>query len=222
LDKWQVLWILVAPGQAQNIQRRKFAPMTESELIAALRLRILTASLRVDKGWDEPSLFEPATKAAIAEAETKIGLAFPPLLSRLYCEVANGGFGPAGGMLGLERGHADSEGMTLVEAYKALREAGLPQPLLPLWDWGSPAWSCLDTRSAEGRIVTQDADGSTLTTFDLHSWLDSWLRGVNVFEKIYEVKPMLITNPFTGKPVETKRQGRAIGVPIDFAEDMRE
>ncbi|MCU0686483.1 MAG: SMI1/KNR4 family protein [Polyangiaceae bacterium] len=196
--------------------------MTDDELIDALRHRIQNPNLRTDVKANPSPFFPPVEWEAVVHAEAALGLTFPPLLSRLYREVGNGGFGPESGMVGLSGGHVDSSGQTLVELYGAFRTEGWPRPLLPLWEWGGPAWACVDTRSSEGKIVTEDESGATLTAFDLHSWLESWLLGVNILEKIYEIKPMFIANPFTGKPVETKRQGRAIGVPIDFAEDMRE
>lgn len=196
--------------------------MNEDALIDALRHRILIPSLRVDKKWDVPPLYAPAEEETIANAESTLGFSLPPLLLRLYHEVANGGFGPAGGMIGLHGGHVDSEGLHLVQIYETLREAGLPKALLPLWDWGAPAWSCIDTRSAEGRIVTQDADGSTLTTFTLRSWLEEWLAGADLYKKIYELEPLFITNPFTKKTVETTRQVRPIGVRIVFPGDAPE
>jgi hypothetical protein len=36
----------------------------------------------------------PATAEEVAQAESLVGFGFPPVLVRLYREVANGGFGP--------------------------------------------------------------------------------------------------------------------------------
>lgn len=54
----------------------------------------------------------PASAEAVADAERRLGHRLPPLLRRLYREVANGGFGPGYGILGVAGGHPDDLGMT--------------------------------------------------------------------------------------------------------------
>jgi len=59
--------------------------MTDDEIISAARVQQrLTGRIRP----------EPASLEQVEEAELKIGYPLPPLLRRLYLEVANGGFGP--------------------------------------------------------------------------------------------------------------------------------
>src|SRR6185369_472182 len=41
----------------------------------------------------------PASKAALDAVEARLGAPLPALLRRLYADVANGGFGPGGGLL---------------------------------------------------------------------------------------------------------------------------
>jgi hypothetical protein len=50
-------------------------------------------------------LFPPATLTELERAERRIGRQIPELLRRVYTEVANGGFGPGGGLASLTEGH---------------------------------------------------------------------------------------------------------------------
>src|SRR5262245_23166208 len=45
----------------------------------------------------------PASEAALDAAEARLGTPLPASLRRLYAEIANGGFGPGGGLLPIER-----------------------------------------------------------------------------------------------------------------------
>jgi hypothetical protein len=53
------------------------------------------------------SLFPPATDLVVEATENELGFKLPPLLSQLYTQVGNGGFGPGYGIFGLEGGYAD-------------------------------------------------------------------------------------------------------------------
>lgn len=59
--------------------------MTDDEIVAAVRERLREGQ------W---LLAAPATPAELAEAERMLGFGLPPLLRRVYTEVANGGFEP--------------------------------------------------------------------------------------------------------------------------------
>lgn len=86
-------------------------------------------------------LSAPSSEAALADAEKQLGLALPPLLRRLYAEVADGGFGPGGGILKLR---------DLVRTYGELtkeppgpRGQKWPENLLPITR-GEPGHDCVD------------------------------------------------------------------------------
>jgi hypothetical protein len=185
----------------------------DEDLLSALRARVADPETRRDsKTLAKPPLYPPATRETIAMAEAELGFPLHPFLRRLYTEVANGGFGPGYGLAGLTGGHGDSEGESLVARYREFRAGGWPEHLLPLWDWGCAAWSCLDANSAEGTIVTHDdVEGATVTDFTIRSWLRAWVDGVNLWEEIYEDKEAIVMNPFTRQPTVTKIRGRAKG-----------
>jgi len=184
--------------------------MTEDELIKAIRARAAQPKLRIDMTTvDTPPLYAGASTTALDVAEAQLGFPLPPLLRRLYTEVGNGGFGPGAGLVGVEGGHTDVDGQTLVALYRALRAQGWPEGLLPACDWGGGAWASIDQ---EGAIVTVDEAGATRTRFDLGEWLEAWVSGVDLQAETFELVDGIMTNPFTKKPMAVKHRGRAKGV----------
>jgi hypothetical protein len=116
--------------------------MTDDEIIAAVR---------ADLAAKEPT--PPATPEAVAEAERAIGYSLPPLLRRLYLEVANGGFGPRGGVLGVPGGKWRGDWADIVDAYQAFSAAPdnpVPGGLVWLFNWGDAIWSLVDCRDPAG------------------------------------------------------------------------
>lgn len=125
----------------------------------------------------------PLGPAAIADAEARLGGAIPDPLRQLYCEVADGGFGPGEGLLSLE---------AAVDAYRdrianppSVRGQAWPLHLLPItrFDQGH---DCIDL--ASGRMVYWDeeelADGGSDEVWQrsfkkdepsLAAWLERWL-----------------------------------------------
>lgn len=190
--------------------------MDEDELIRVIKIRVQSPRLRSDLRTNPPPLFPPVEPAQIGRAEAALGLTLPPFLSRLYREVANGGFGPGGGLVGLQGGHGDSAGLTLVEVYRLFRKAdeGWPGSLLPLWEGEPPIWFGVDVRDAEGRILLDDEYGAKPTAFTLRTWFEAWLSGVNLFERMGEFERASVANPFTSEPGEAGPQGRSTGTPV--------
>src|SRR6185437_14415030 len=60
-------------------------------------------------------IFPPATEEQAQAAEMKMGRPLPSLLRDLYLQIANGGFGPSYGLLGLEDGYQCEESTIIVE-----------------------------------------------------------------------------------------------------------
>ncbi|MFD8218375.1 SMI1/KNR4 family protein [Streptomyces sp. NPDC059697] len=99
------------------------------------------------------SLPAPARLEAVTEAEELIGFPLPPLLRRLYLEVANGGFGPAEGILGVREGAPQGDWNDLAEIYQDGPDPSgqIPAGLVPVYDWGCTIWSLVDFRDPPGR-----------------------------------------------------------------------
>jgi hypothetical protein len=100
-----------------------------------------------------------ATPAAVAEAESLAGVELPATLRRAYLEIANGGFGPGGGIMPVEG---------VAARYRALRTESpgpegceWPEALLPVVDHDQ-AYTCVDART--GRVIA----------FDLEDLLEEW------------------------------------------------
>jgi hypothetical protein len=69
----------------------------------------------------------PASEEQLRATETALGFLLPPVLRALYIEVANGGFGPCGGIQGALGGYgsrADELAMTIVDDYQWHRQIG--------------------------------------------------------------------------------------------------
>lgn len=154
--------------------------MTEDEIVEAIRAL--------------PGLPPPASAEAVVETERVIGYPLPPLLRRLYLEVANGGFGPRAGVLGVAGSEYLHHGdwAHLAEAYQAFNGDSRHPGLVWLFDWGCQIWSVVDCRDPAGPIwgwdpdFDQDADSSALfpQNMTLHEWLAESLSGnlENAFE----------------------------------------
>lgn len=148
----------------------------------------------------------PAPAEAVREAEGIIGFPLPPLLRRLYLEVADGGFGPNEGVLGLAAGHG---GRTALDLYRHAHEISplpfypdwwfLPYRLLPLCEWGCGIYSFIDCSDPHGPIWGWDPNpgpGGEQALFPeplvLAEWLARWLAGTLT-------QPYLIEDPVTGQ-----------------------
>jgi hypothetical protein len=114
-------------------------------------------------------------------AEAELGHRLPGLLRRLYHEVANGGFGPGYGLLGIGAGgHTDD--VRKRARVDADRSQAAGRPLLRVCDHGCGIATLLDmsgrtddlwifdpNRSEEDELRP---DGSTLA-----GWLEAWVEG---------------------------------------------
>jgi hypothetical protein len=135
----------------------------------------------------------PATAAQLEESERRLGFGLPQVVRRLYGLVANGGFGPGYGLLGVVGGAINEFDHTAVDCYLALRRDGAedgrwrwPWALLPVCNWGCGVYSCVDCRPGiaqppmvvfapggdEGFAWSFVGDGRTLPR-----WLRGWVAG---------------------------------------------
>jgi hypothetical protein len=120
----------------------------------------------------------PASLEAVDEAERILGHALPPLLRRLYLEVANGGFGPD--VLGVAGGHQDDLGRTAVDM---LRQGYDPPGLWPVASWGCAIVSYVDCSDPAHRMWGFDPNSGRgrqsyfPEELTLPEWLARWLDG---------------------------------------------
>ena len=128
-------------------------------------------------------LSEPVSEAALADAEKHLGFALPPLLRRLYAEVADGGFGPGAGILKL------SDVLRTFDDLKkdppGPRGQKWPGDLLPITH-GEPGHDCVNIGTGavifwdEEELASGGSDKVWKRSFkpeapDLAAWLEKWL-----------------------------------------------
>jgi hypothetical protein len=130
----------------------------------------------------------PASVASIEQAERVIGHRLPGLLRRLYAEVANGGFGPGYGVLGVTGGHHDG-GQTALDLYQRRPEwwASAGATLVPICHWGCAIYSFIDCSTDEGPIWGFDPNPGPVDAalfpqgLSFAGWLARWIDG-NLFQ----------------------------------------
>lgn len=125
----------------------------------------------------------PASAAVLEAAERKLGYPLPAGLRRLYLEVADGGFGPGGGLLSIEA--ALEATRQLLGGGELPRGRTWPAGLLPIRA-NEPGYACLDVKT--GTIVDWDPEELAEWASDarwqrafkpsapsLEAWLTTWL-----------------------------------------------
>jgi len=143
------------------------------------------------------SLPAVASPEALAALEAAIGAPLPPFLRRVYAEVADGGFGPGGGLLGAAAAGAAYGRMR--DGTELPRGRTWPDGLLPVVE-RDPGYYCVDCTSPEGRVV--DWDPEELAEFSgekafaasfsqeapsVEAWLESWVGGKTQAEQHAEM-----------------------------------
>ncbi len=195
-------------------------------LIESLRRRAWDPSTRTGHSSRVPgaalALYPAASASELAAAEARLGFALPGVLSEVYARIANGGFGPGYGLIGVEGGFADSDG-SVVDLYELRRAespggSAWPDKLLPICAWGCAIYACVDCSSSAGPVVTfdpgahhdDDGDGSVFARShdSLYDWFDEWVRGVNLWDRMYveDIESgREIENPFTHGKIKVPR-----------------
>ncbi|RJO73856.1 SMI1/KNR4 family protein [Nocardia panacis] len=132
--------------------------------------------------------------AQVAQAEAQLGFALHPVLTRLYREVADGGFGPGYCLLPLL-----GPGSSVVGEYLEQREASVgveypvwPKGVVSILTWGCGMYAAVDCLDPDGRVLLFEPNayggGSWADCWYLHSpnltaWLESWLAATGWFDE---------------------------------------
>src|SRR5258705_3289435 len=134
-----------------------------------------------------PRVHRRRAAGADEPGRTGQGQGMPPMLRRLFLEVANGGFGPRRGILGV-RGHGltyNGDWTDLLHVYRAFSPR-MPREMLWLFDWGCAIWSLVDCSRPEGQMWVWDPNGAEdpspanslfRQAMTLTDWLAAWLHG---------------------------------------------
>lgn len=167
--------------------------MTATDLIHRLRERLPTDPFSRDITGNRFRASPPASPAAVARAQAALGFALPTTLRAIYLDVANGGFGPGYGVMGVEGGFTDDQKMTVVDRYRAFLA---PDPSDPEWQWQATwlpfcHWGCnihsVVDAVAPYPVFYVDPDskdiGAPMSSIvhrhkdTLDQWLDDWMNG---------------------------------------------
>jgi hypothetical protein len=141
----------------------------------------------------ETSLPPRATRAILDQVEADLGFALPPVLRRVYLDVADGGFGPGGGLMRIADAAAAYARMQT--GAELPRGVTWPERLLPIREV-DPGFDCVDASSPAGRVVAWDPED--LREFSgekawnrsfseiapsVEAWLEEWVGGQTQAEK---------------------------------------
>jgi hypothetical protein len=154
--------------------------VTDDEIVQAVRSCAGTSSLPA-----------PATPSAVTEAEEVIGFPLPPLLRRLYLEVANGGFGPAEGIVGVRGGAPQADWNHLAEIYEEGPDPSgrIPAGLVPVYDWGCTIWSLVDFRDPAGPMWCTHDGECWPQGINLAQWLTETMAGALTVDSLLNSQP---------------------------------
>jgi SMI1 / KNR4 family (SUKH-1) len=170
-------------------------------LIDELQQRARSGRLTTSMDRVPARLYPLAGLRDVAFAEVQLGFALPELLRDLYTKVANGGFGPGYGLIGLEGGapfYAGNEEWNVVGLYKAFREQPnrnepWAEKFLPICHWGCSYFSYLDCALPQAPVMAIDENshghGPWGCAFSLHAasfdeWIQRWVDEEDLWRSI--------------------------------------
>lgn len=175
--------------------------MTATDRIHRLRDRLAADPLSRDVMGNAFRALPPTSPAAVVRAEAALGFALPSTLRAIYLDVANGGFGPGYGIMGVEGGFTDDRKMTVVDRYRAFLAPDACDPgwqwkpsWLPFCHWGCGIYSIVDAgeRNAVSFIDPGSKDiGAPMSSVvlphkdTLDEWLDDWMNGRDLWVEVW-------------------------------------
>ncbi|MEP7287352.1 MAG: SMI1/KNR4 family protein [Chloroflexota bacterium] len=140
--------------------------------------------------------FPPVSRQDITDAEHDLGFPLPSFLCDLYLRIGNGGFGPRGGLLGLNDNGMLIEGFHLVSGHQIMldRETQNPTPypwperIILITNINNRLWTALDCSTTSGPVLRLDMndydfneqrfeEALELEASSLESWFEAWLDG---------------------------------------------
>lgn len=131
-----------------------------------------------------------------------IGLKLPPLLKRMYSDVANGGFGPAYGFIGVEGGATDDLRESIVDLYIGSqsqqfrqRFPNWPRGIVRFCYWGCAMYSAVDCLSDDFLVYHFEPNpheselgfANCLIPHNrtLDDYINTWLSGYDLMNDVF-------------------------------------
>lgn len=175
---------------------------TEHEIFRAVQRRAEQRATRTDYRQDfAPLDLPPPLPASLLEAaQADLSTTLHPFHARLFREIADGGFGPGFGLVGVRPRGADTGLVPLAHSLCV----DLPG-VVPLCDWGSGLWSGVD--SVSGEAIALDESGARSMGMSIVSMFERWASGENLLQSLVMVEEYSeVRNPFTGAPMRIPRR----------------
>lgn len=141
----------------------------------------------------------PATQKDVAMTEQRLNFGIPATLRQIYLNVANGGFGPGYGVMGVDRGFTDDLGHTVADLFEAYRQPApddptwhWPEKFLPICHWGCIVYSAIDCSQETSPVywvsVSDKEPGEPMESVikfhkpSIDEWLSDWLNGKDLWK----------------------------------------
>jgi hypothetical protein len=126
-------------------------------------------------------LYTPASVSVIESAEEVLGFPLPPLLREIYQNLANGGFGPGYGLVGLADGYTfeDFGDLSLVEYHLMLCSAPpedfqWPPRLLNIAHGGCLFFYAVDCSQPEYPVMRTEGDAQECVSPTFIAFMERW------------------------------------------------
>ncbi len=155
-------------------------------LLKRLESRRSSHRRRTSAGHQFGGLYPPAPASAVRSAEEALGYSLPPLLSAIYRKLANGGFGPGCGILGLPDGYTCENllNLTLVDYHQGLSAAAeeltgkvWPAQWLTLCSMGCTFTYVVDCSQPDYPVLSVDGLHSAERVGPFENVMDNWASG---------------------------------------------
>lgn len=144
----------------------------------------------------------PASEREVGFTEERLDFSLPPTLRTIYLCVANGGFGPGYGVMGVEGGFTDDLGNNVADLYMSYRKPypedptwQWPDSLLPICHWGCVVYSAVDCGSPVAPVYMAEVGAKepgepmesiiTLQKTSFDEWISDWFEGKDLWREFY-------------------------------------
>lgn len=154
------------------------------DLIICLKERVQEQPTHPNTGYYYPGPARPPlAPEQIEQAESQLGFRLPPLMVRLYSEVADGFWGPGYGLNPLLASIPDIGVVSIVESKKSYPEIGWPSNLIFLCSYGCGFEAYVNHMEPTLPVIYEDCDGPNddymrwPSGYSLDEYLQAWLDG---------------------------------------------
>jgi hypothetical protein len=159
--------------------------------------RIRQAVLKDQTNAEKP-LPAVASAAALLATEELMGFSLPTLLRCMYSEIANGGFGPGYGLIGVSGGATDDLGQNIIDIYLGKNSPNFqkwfpnwPPQAISICHWGCAMYSVVDCSTTEYQVFHFEPNNLGIAdclmphdrTFD--EYMMAWVDGIDLMNDVF-------------------------------------